>query len=175
MMPMQTVHGGMGNGGHLYIQTNESHNAVIHYRRSANGAIEEVERVSTGGAGSGGYNPIVNRESTPNPFGGARSVISVSSFTVDDEGRLTLVDVKQTGNIVPGPSGSAKSLAYDADSRTGPVVEIDTTRSKPSELCWLSICPDDRIVYAANFGYSYVTSFFLVAIPYNSSQGLAGF
>jgi hypothetical protein len=39
MMPMQTVHGGMGNGGHLYIQTNESHNAVIHYRRSANGAI----------------------------------------------------------------------------------------------------------------------------------------
>jgi hypothetical protein len=36
-----------------------------------------------------------------------------------------------------------------------------TTRSKPSELCWLSISPDDRIVYAANFGYSYVTSVFL--------------
>jgi hypothetical protein len=39
-----------------------------------------------------------------------------------------------------------------------------TTRSKPSELCWLSISPDDRIVYAANFGYSYVTSFFLDGI-----------
>ena len=353
MMPMQIEgmmlgHGGMWDGGQLYIQTNEVRNCVVHYRRSADGALAEVERTATGGAGSGGYNPIVNRESTPNPFEGARSVIlsrdnrllfatnagdnSVSSFTVDDEGRLTLVDVKRTGNIVPGPSGSAKSLAYDADSgtlyvlnslgpdhvrllsvdaegrltarperytmnvegkpnrvtttvelspdgkflvvgtafdepakpnpdgspiiyvsrngggtlrsvasnapdpdglavfpvnghgalgdplfqdgggaspwfplvlnhrphqfvigyavadglslatldsdgtvSTGPVVEIDTTRSKPSELCWLSICPDDRIVYAATFGYSYVTSFFLVAIPYNSSQGLAGF
>ena len=91
-----------GHGGHLYIQTNEIHNAVVHYRRSENGAIEEVDRVSTGAAGSGGYNPIINRESTPNPFEGARSVIlsrdnrflfatnagdnSVSSFTVDDEG-----------------------------------------------------------------------------------------
>jgi 6-phosphogluconolactonase (cycloisomerase 2 family) len=121
-------------GGHLYMQTNEVRNFVVHYRRSADEAIAEVERTATGGAGSGGYNPIVNRESTPNPFEGARSVIlsrdnrflfttkagdnSVSSFTVDDEGRLTLVDVKRTGNIVPGPSGSAKSLAYDADSRT---------------------------------------------------------
>ena len=331
MMPAHTD--GMRSGGHLYMQTNEVRNFVVHYRRSPDGALAEVERTATGGAGSGGYNPIINRESTPNPFEGARSVIlsrdnhllfatnagdnSVSSFTVDDEGRLTLVDVKRTGNIVPGPSGSAKSLAYDADSRTlyvlhslgpdhvrllsvdaegrltarperytmnvegksnrvattvelspdgkflvvgttfdepakpnpdgspiiyvsrnggtphsvasnapdpdglavfpvnghgalgdplfqdgggaspwfplflnhrprqfvigyavadglslatldsdgtvstGPVVAIDTTRSKPSELCWLSISPDDRIVYAANFGYSYVTSFFL--------------
>jgi hypothetical protein len=320
-------------GGHLYIQTNEIRNAIVHYRRSGNGAIEEVDRAWTGGAGSGGYNPIVNRECTPNPFEGARSGIlsrdnrflfatnagdnSVSSFTVDGEGRLTLVDVKRTGNIVPGKSGSAKSLAYDAsigtlyvlhslgpdhlrllsvdhagrltarperytvnvagkpnrvattvelspdakflvvgttfdepakpnpdgtpilwvsrnggephsvasnapdpdglvvfpvnghgalgnplfqdggggspwfplflnhrphqfvlgyavadglslatlDSNgtvlTGPVVQIDTSRGKPSELCWLSISPDDRIVYAANFGSSYVTSFFL--------------
>jgi 6-phosphogluconolactonase (cycloisomerase 2 family) len=139
MMPMQTEgmmpgHGGMRDGGHLYMQTNETRNCVVHYRRSADGALAEVERTATGGAGSGGYNPIVNRESTPNPFESARSVIlsrdnrllfatnagdnSVSSFTVDDEGRLTLVDVKRTGNIVPGPSGSAKSLAYDADSRT---------------------------------------------------------
>jgi 6-phosphogluconolactonase (cycloisomerase 2 family) len=242
---------------------------------------------------------------------------SVSSFRVDDEGRLTLIDVKRTGNVVPGKSGSAKSLAYDGSSgtlyvlhslgpdhvrllsvdaegrltarperytvnvegkpnrvattvelspdgkflvagttfdepakpnpdgtpilwvrrnggephsvasnapdpdglvvfpvngggalgeplfqdggggspwfplflnnrphqfvigyavadglslatldpdgevTTGPVVQIDTSRGKPSELCWLSISPDDRIVYAANFGYSYVTSFFL--------------
>ena len=325
---------GMSNrgGGHLYTQTNGIRNCIVHYLWSRSGALTEAERIYTGGAGSGGYNPIVNRESTPNPFEGARSVIlsrdnrflfatnagdnSVSSFTVDNEGRLRLVDVKRTGNVVPGRSGSAKSLAYDADSgtlyalhslgpdhvrllsvddegrlaarperytmnvegkpnrvattvelspdgkflivgttfdepaepnpdgspiiyvsrngalhsvasnapdpdglavfpvnghgalgdplfqdgggaspwfplflnhrphqfvigyavadglslatldsdgtvSTGPVVEIDTTRSKPSELCWLSISPDDRIVYAANFGYSYVTSFFL--------------
>src|SRR6266436_3223004 len=39
-------------GGHLYMQTNETSNAVVHYRWSANGALTEVERVATRGAGS---------------------------------------------------------------------------------------------------------------------------
>jgi 6-phosphogluconolactonase (cycloisomerase 2 family) len=321
----------MNGGGHLYMQTNEFQNCVIHYLRSPDGTISESERHGTGGAGSGGYNPIVNRESTPNPFEGARSVIlspdnrrlfatnagdnSVSSFAVAEDGRLTLIDVKRTGNIVAGRTGSAKSLAYDAstgtlyvlhslgpdhvrlmsvdsdgrlaarperytinvegkpnrvattvalspddkflivgttfdepakpnpdgspilwvsdngapprsvasnapdpdglavfrvnghgaldeprfqdggggspwfplflnhrpnqfvigyavadglslatldsDGRvaTGPVVQIDTSRGKPSELCWLSISPDDRTVYATNFGYSDITTY----------------
>src|ERR671915_152133 len=323
----------MNGGGHLYIQTNEFENQVVHYLRSPDGTITESERVPTGGAGSGGYNPIVNRESTPNPFEGARSVIlspdnrflfttnagdnSVSSFAVGEDGRLTLIDAKRDGNVVPGRSGSAKSLQYDASTgtlyvlhalgpdhvrllsvddkgrlearperytvnvegkpnrvatmvtlspdakfllvgttfdepakpnpdgspilwvsknggaphsvasnapdpdglvvfpvngdgslgdaqfqdggggspwfplflnnrphqfvigyavadglslatlgpdgqvATGPVVQIDTSAGKPSELCWLSISPDDRTIYAANFGYSYVTSFHL--------------
>jgi hypothetical protein len=37
---------------------------------------------------------------------------SVSSFAVDKDGRLTLVDCKPTGNAVKGKSGTAKSLAY---------------------------------------------------------------
>jgi hypothetical protein len=124
----------MDGGGHLFMQTNEARNSVIHYLRSADGTINESERVFTGGAGSGGYNPIINRESTPNPFEGARSVIlspdrrflfttnagdnSVSSFAVGEDGRLTLLDARRTGNIVPGRSGSAKSLAYDASTGT---------------------------------------------------------
>jgi 6-phosphogluconolactonase (cycloisomerase 2 family) len=322
--------GGMTAVGHLYTQTNEVQNSVIHYLRHADGTISEHERFSTGGAGSGGYNPIIHRDSTPNPFEGARSVIlspdnrflfttnagdnSVSSFTVDDHGELTLVDVKRTGNLVPDRSGSAKSLQYDSNTgtlfvlhslgpdhvrlmavddegqltarperytvnvegkpnrvatmvtlspdgkfllvgttfdepakpnpdgspilwvsnggaphsvasnapdpdglvvfpvnahgglgeglfqdggggspwfplflnnrpnqfligyavadglslatldeagnvSTGPVVRIDTSPGLPSELCWLSITPDDRTVFAANFGYSYVTSY----------------
>jgi 6-phosphogluconolactonase (cycloisomerase 2 family) len=322
--------GGMTAVGHLYVQTNEVQNCVIHYHRHGDGTIHESERVPTGGAGSGGYNPIVNRDSTPNPFEGARSVIlspdnrwlfttnagdnSVSSFTVGDDGQLTLVDVKRTGNVVPGRSGSAKSLQYDPNTgtlfvlhslgpdhvrlisvddagqltarperytvnvegkpnrvatmvtlspdgkflivgttfdepakpnpdgspilwvsngdaphsvasnapdpdglvvfpvdadgglgealfqdggggspwfplflnnrpnqfligyavadglslaaldsdgkvSTGPVVRLDTSAGLPSELCWLSITPDDRTVFAANFGYSYVTSY----------------
>jgi len=117
-------------GGHLYMQTNETRNSVVHYRRSANGAITEVERVLTGGAGSGELSPIyhINR---PNDFEGAGSVIltpdrrflfatnggdnSVSSFAVDKEGRITLLDVKRTGNPT---SGGAKSLAYAPSSRT---------------------------------------------------------
>src|ERR1700740_872231 len=56
-------------GGHLYMQTNEVKNAIIHYHRSANGALAEVERVATGGAGSGELSPIyhINR---PNDFEG---------------------------------------------------------------------------------------------------------
>ena len=34
-----------GNVGHLYMQTNEIQNAIIHYQRSANGTLTEVERV----------------------------------------------------------------------------------------------------------------------------------
>ena len=44
-----------GRGGHLYMQTNEARNTVIHYHRSAKGALTEVERVAMGGIGSGPY------------------------------------------------------------------------------------------------------------------------
>ena len=37
---------------------------------------------------------------------------SVSSFSVDKDGRLALLDVKPTGNAVMGKSGTAKSLVY---------------------------------------------------------------
>src|SRR5215510_10301627 len=115
-------------GGHLYIQTNEIRNAIIHYRRSASGTITEAERIPTGGAGSGTFKPISGQESAPNAFEGAGSVIlspdcrflfttnggdnSVSSFSVDNDGRLTLLDMKPTRNAVEGKSGTAKSLAY---------------------------------------------------------------
>jgi 6-phosphogluconolactonase (cycloisomerase 2 family) len=115
-------------GGHLYIQTNEIRNAIIHYRRSADGDIAEVERVATGGAGSGTFKPISGQESAPNAFEGAASIIlspdrrflfttnggdnSVSSFAIGGDGKLTLLDVKRTGNAVMGRSGTAKSLAY---------------------------------------------------------------
>ena len=114
------------------MQTNEIQNAVIHYIRSANGTITEVERVPTGGSGSGAFSPIyqVNR---PNDFEGAGSLIltpdrrfllttnagdnSVSSFGVGEDGQLTLLDVKPTGNAVTGRSGTADSLAYAPSSR----------------------------------------------------------
>src|SRR5262249_59418067 len=65
----------MSNAGHLYMQTNEIENAIIHYHRDANGALSEVERCPTGGAGSGPFKPISGQESAPNAFEGAGSVI----------------------------------------------------------------------------------------------------
>ena len=122
------------HGGHLYTQTNETQNCVIHYHRDANGALTEVERCFTGGAGSGTFKPISGQDSAPNAFEGAGSVIltpdrrflfttnggdnSVSSFRVGEDGRLTLLDVEPTGNPVEGRSGTAKSLAYSPSSGT---------------------------------------------------------
>jgi hypothetical protein len=123
-----------GHVGHLYTQTNEIQNAIIHYHRSATGALSEVERCLTGGAGSGTFKPISGQESAPNAFEGAGSIIltpdrrflfttnggdnSVSSFRVKEDGRLTLVDCKPTGNPVEGRSGTAKSVAYAPSSGT---------------------------------------------------------
>jgi 6-phosphogluconolactonase (cycloisomerase 2 family) len=126
--PMQAMNGhAVGN---LYMQTNEVRNAIVHYHRSANGALTEVERVATGGSGSGLISPIYHI-SRPNHFEGAGSVRltpdrrflfatnggdnSVSSLAVDEEGWLTLRDVKRSGNT---QSGGAKSVAYAPSSRT---------------------------------------------------------
>jgi 6-phosphogluconolactonase (cycloisomerase 2 family) len=123
-----------GQPGHLYMQTNEIENAIIHYERKPDGSLVEVERISTGGAGSGEFKPISGQESAPNAFEGAGSIIlapdrrflfttnggdnSVSSFRVSENGRLTLLDVKATGNPVEGKSGTAKSLAFAPSTRT---------------------------------------------------------
>src|SRR5215831_6732380 len=74
-MDMSKGMGMNGQGGHLYMQTNEINNTVIHYDRSGNGALTEVERVATGGAGSGTFKPISGQENAPNAFEGAGSVI----------------------------------------------------------------------------------------------------
>jgi hypothetical protein len=114
----------MQHGGHVYTQTNEVRNSVIHYFRAPDGKLTEVERCRSGGAGSGLESPIYHIP-RPNHNEGAGSVIltpdcrflfttntgdnSVSSFSIGQDGRLTLKDVKRTGNT---SSRGAKSLAY---------------------------------------------------------------
>ena len=133
-MSMQAPQGEMRHGGHLYMQTNEVKNAIIHYLRAPDGTITEVERIPTGGAGSGLFKPVSGQASAPNAFEGAFSVIltpdrrflfttnggdnSVSSFDVSQDGKLTLLDAKRTGNIVDGRSGTASALAYSPSHRT---------------------------------------------------------
>jgi hypothetical protein len=125
---MQAPQGQMMQGGHLYMQTNEVRNCIIHYLRAPDGTVTEAERVFTGGAGTGGYKPVSGEEAAANDFEGANSVIltpdrrflfttnggdnSVSSFAVSVDGKLTLVDAKRTGNIVAGRAGTAKALQY---------------------------------------------------------------
>ena len=133
-MSMQAPHGEMHHGGHLYMQTNETRNCIIHYLRAPDGTLTEVERVFTGGAGSGVFKPVSGQASAPNAFEGANSVIltpdrrflfttnggdnTVSSFAVGVDGKLTLLDAKRTGNIVDGPSGTAKALTFSPSHST---------------------------------------------------------
>lgn len=134
MASTEAASGAMGHAGHLYVQTNEIQNSIIHFVRAADGTLAEAERVPTGGRGSGVFKPISGQASAPNAFEGAGSVIltpdryflfatnggdnSVSSFGVGQEGKLTLIDVKRTGNVVDGASGTAKSLAFAKPSST---------------------------------------------------------
>ncbi|GAA5189877.1 hypothetical protein GCM10023322_43610 [Rugosimonospora acidiphila] len=178
------------HGGHLYLQTNEVRNAVIHYRRSTDGALTEVARIPTGGSGSGGFKPISGQPSAPNDFEGAGSVIltpdrrflfatnggdnSVSSFAVGADGGLTPLDVQPTGNPVTGRSGTAKSLAYSPSRRTlfvlhafGPdhvrLMSVDgdgrlsvrlerysvNTKDKPDRVATMvTLSPDERFLLA---------------------------
>jgi hypothetical protein len=118
--------------GQLYMQTNESQNRVIHFVRDEDGTLTEAERCPTGGSGCGTFNHRANPQAII--LDGAQGLLlapdgrflfavntcdnSVSSFGVGDGGELNLLDVKRTGNIVTGRSGTAKSLAYAASSAT---------------------------------------------------------
>jgi 6-phosphogluconolactonase (cycloisomerase 2 family) len=129
------VHAGAsGLAGHVYMQSNEPQNRIMHFGRDADGRLELRESISTGGAGSGVFKPISGQESAPNAFEGAGSVIlaeantllfatnggdnSVTSFRVSPSGNLTMIDRQSTGEPVTGRSGTAKSLVYRPQSRT---------------------------------------------------------
>lgn len=120
--------------GHVYMQSNETRNRIMHFGRDAKGQLELRGTIPTGGAGSGVFKPISGQESAPNAFEGAGSVIlaesntllfttnggdnSVTSFRVGPDGDLTMIDMQSTGEPVTGRSGTAKSLVYRPQSRT---------------------------------------------------------
>src|SRR4051812_5501978 len=71
-----------GYVGHLYMQTNETQNRIMHFGRRTDGKLKLFESVPTGGAGSGVFKPISGQESAPNAFEGAGSVILAESNTL---------------------------------------------------------------------------------------------
>jgi hypothetical protein len=58
-----------------------------------------------------------------------------------------------------GDGVSMGTIEEDGRVKIGPLVKIDTSAGVPSELCWLAVSPDDRTVFATNFGYSYISSY----------------
>ncbi|MFI3014229.1 hypothetical protein ACH7BS_24260 [Klebsiella aerogenes] len=45
-------------GHHLYINSNEKVNKIIHYAQLRDGSLLEISRSPTGGKGTGGYKPL---------------------------------------------------------------------------------------------------------------------
>ena len=58
-----------------------------------------------------------------------------------------------------GDGVSMGTIEEDGKVNIGPLVKIDTSAGVPTELCWLSVSPDDRTVFATNFGYSNISSY----------------
>jgi 6-phosphogluconolactonase (cycloisomerase 2 family) len=143
--------------GHVYMQTNETQNRIMHFGRNADGRLELLECIPTGGAGSGVFKPISGQESAPNAFEGAGSVIlaesnsllcttnggdnSVTSFRVSPDGKLTVIDRQSTGEPVTGRSGTAKSLAYRPQSRTLYVLHA----FGPNHLRFYTVAADGKL------------------------------
>jgi hypothetical protein len=53
---------------------------------------------------------------------------------------------------------SLATLGSQGKVSTGPIVPADTSIGRPSELCWMTITPDDQFVFATMTGYGYITS-----------------
>jgi 6-phosphogluconolactonase (cycloisomerase 2 family) len=116
----------------IYTQTNETENKVINFRQGMDGRLSEIQRVPTGGKGTGGFTPVTGEQSSPDSLISSNSVITskdkkylfavnagnntVSCFAIGPDGMLALTDTQSTGNELSGMSGTANSLAYnDAD------------------------------------------------------------
>ena len=63
--------------GHIYMQTNETQNRIMHFGRNKDGQLELGESIPTGGAGSGVFKPISGQESAPNAFTTATEMAAV--------------------------------------------------------------------------------------------------
>jgi DNA-binding beta-propeller fold protein YncE len=63
------------------------------------------------------------------------------------------------------------SIDANGQVKVGPLVKINTSAGLPSELCWLAVAPDDKTVYATNFGYGNISSYRINSHGLENRQG----
>lgn len=115
-------------GDFIYVQTNELDNQIIVYQKSDDGTLVEIDKVATGGRGTGESRPLHGGAPGPDPLASSSSLIlaeehsrlfasnagdnSVSAFSIGDDGVPQLLDREASeGNVV-------NSLAYHGPSST---------------------------------------------------------
>lgn len=113
-------------GHHLYINSNDKINKIIHYAQLRDGRLLEVSRIPTGGKGTGGYKPLTGQAFASDSLvsAGALTVSpdhkwlfvvnagddTVSSFEIDKMGNLHLVDTQSTES-----AGDPSTLSFNAE------------------------------------------------------------
>jgi hypothetical protein len=101
----------------LFAQTNDSTNAVVRFTRGADGTLTPKGRVQTGGKGTNGVNYFMGNIVAPDALTSNNSVIlstdktrlfvanagddTVSTFSVNSNGDITLLAVSPTGGTRP--------------------------------------------------------------------------
>ena len=119
--------------GAVYTQTNTAPvNEVVVFARSAQGTIREVQRVPTGGAGATstppfGF-PIIDSQGPVELTDNGRLLFAVnagsdtiSSFRVERDGGLTLIDQESSGGDLPVSLDSHRGLLYVLNELSGTI------------------------------------------------------
>ncbi|TFZ52665.1 hypothetical protein E5C26_05525 [Serratia proteamaculans] len=112
------------SGHHVYVNTNDVANKVIHYAQTVDGQLTEISRLPTSGRGTGGYKALTNQVSAPDDIVSAGAVAlsddhkwlfvvnagdnSVSSFSIGDNGEPHFVDRKSAGE-----NSGVNSVSYN--------------------------------------------------------------
>src|SRR5215218_9127992 len=126
-------HGKKHGGGAVYTETQDpAGNAIVVYKRAADGTITERARVATGGLGAAstppfGF-PIVDSQGSVELTKNGRLLFAVnagddtiSSFRVRKHGGLKLVDREPSGGDLPVSLDSKGHLLYVVNSLSGDI------------------------------------------------------
>jgi len=165
----------------LFAQTNDTSNMVLHYLRNADGTLVAQAPVSTGGKGTNGVNYFMGNAVGPDALTSNHSVVvaadgrhlfvanagdnTVSVFTIDPAGALTLLAVSPTGGIRPTSlafndgvlyvthqQGANELGAYrvGADGKLAPLGQYPVLQpdALPTEV---SVSPDHKYVVVNGF------------------------
>lgn len=139
----------------LFAQTNDSTNAVLHFIRNSDGTLTQKGSVQTGGKGTNGLNYFAGSVVAPDALTSNNSVIlspdktrlfvanagdnTVSTFSINGSGDMTLLAVSATGGTRP------TSLAYNNG------VLYVTHQQGSQELGAYRVGPDGKLTSIAQY------------------------
>ena len=162
--------------GLVFVQGNDSPNAVIVFQRDDDGGLTEVARVETGGAGEG--EPHLPSQGSVILAGGGRHLLVANSgsddvtlFTIDQDGGLTLL-----GQVPAGPrprsvaehNGVVYVLATGTPAVVGfrisdaglePIAGGEYALAAESDPAQVGFTPDGSALVVTERGTNAITSF----------------